>query len=81
MTPDLLPLDLPVAARPVARAPVQASIVCCECGSPEWSRCEPGVASTAELYRQSNIVALRADDGVAARAFCMGCDPMVRHDG
>jgi hypothetical protein len=66
---DLLPLDLPTAVRPV---PTVRPLVCA-CGSPDWIAIKPGTASTAEMYPASNIVALRADDGVATEVWCMHC--------
>lgn len=73
---DLLPLDLPTGRRPVLLEAL-ALIACSTCGSPDWWRCAPGTASTAELYPASNIVALRDDDGEPAVAYCQACDPLV----
>lgn len=74
---SFLPMALPAVAR---SKPVHASapVVCSVCGSPEWWRCAPGTAPTSELYAASNIVSLRADDGVDLVAWCMSCDPAAR---
>lgn len=76
MSDGFLPMDLPK----VAKAPtviVNPKVFCSVCRSPEWWRCVPGQAPTSEMYAGSNIVALRADDGVDLVAYCWSCDPLL----
>lgn len=68
--------DLPVVRQSDTIAPA-APIVCVICGSPKWTRCKPGTAPTSEIYRSSNIVALRDDDGEPMEAWCTACDPLM----
>lgn len=68
-TQSLLPMAMPAVSKVAVSA--AAETVCTVCGSPDWIACAPGEASTADLYARSNIVALRADDGVPAQAWCV----------
>lgn len=76
MTTPLLFADLPTAREPVP-GPKPLDIRCCVCDSPDWFSCAPGTASTAQLFPGSNIVGLRADDGIPTVAYCYGCDPLI----
>jgi hypothetical protein len=69
--------DLPILTEAIT---IKAAppVVCCVCGSRERTRCEPGTTSTAKLYRDSNIVAFRSDDGVSSLAGCLEHDPLLR---
>lgn len=68
--------DLPEAKAPIA-GPKPLDVRCCLCGSLDWTRVKVGTASTAELYRSSNVVALRDDDGDPTVAWCLACDPLI----
>lgn len=76
MSDQTLFADLPKAKAPIA-GPKPLDVRCCVCGTKDWSRVKVGTASSAELYRGSNIVALRDDDGEPTVAWCHSCDPLI----
>lgn len=76
----------PAAARGAIGRPDQGTldIRCCTCGTEDWIRCEPGLASDASSISPNNLtsaIAILPGVEIPPIAFCASCDPSPRLRG